>query len=212
MTKFSWTPENVSSTKTAHRSIRTYIEQTELRTMLRAAMNFSEWPEDPVIAEFGCGFGRLLPVASEFSDHVWGFEREPGLASLAHKLTEATIARVTNLWDVGGNFGQEIDLSYSFTVLQHMSDLDAKKVIDAMLAVTKSFIIIGEDTDPRYHFVDKSDNSHFTHGRSVKWYSKALEPMVLRGIKARHVEPGYKKLGTPRAIVGHWMLFERVVR
>lgn len=215
MTKFSWTPENVSSTKTAQRSIRTYIEQYQLRELLHhAELSSDRQMVEPVIAEFGCGFGRLLPVALEFSSRVWGFEREESLAELASKLTQASIVNVVNLWDFPTRMGikDEVDISYVFTVLQHMTDKDAKKVLDTMLAITKDdgFIIVGEDTDPRYHYVDKNDPKHFTNGRSVAWYREALKPMKLWTIRPRLVEPGYKSRGAPRSIVGHWMLFTRI--
>src|SRR5688572_3092161 len=200
--KFNWTPENVSATKPAARSIRTYIEQTELREMLVAA----RLPEGAIAAEYGCGFGRLLPVLQEFSDRVYGYERNIEMALLAAKLLpDAKVFRVENLWQANEPF----DFGMTFTVLQHMSDKDAISVINTMKrsVMPTGKILIGEDTDPSYRFQDKDDPTHFTIGRSVAWYREALKPFKLIIVKPRRVEPGYKSRGKPRPIVGHLMLF-----
>lgn len=212
--RFQWTPENVSSTKTAERSVRTYLEQAQLRDVLAFAagvpvrsVRASRPFED--VAEIGCGFGRLMPVLEEFAVGVFGFERETELVAKASKLLPyATVVNVPELQTLPAEDGR-FGLTMTFTVVQHMSDKDASQVLSETKRITApdGYVLVVEDTNPHYHYQDKRDRTHFTHGRSVGWYREQLQPFELVKLWRRQVEPGYKHVGRHWTHVGHYMLF-----
>ena len=84
------------------------------------------------VAEFGCGYGRLLPVAEEFTHEVYGFERErkmvqEGLA-LFPNLRLATVADLSRV----PLADDAVDLAFSFTVLQHIETRHAERIIETI--------------------------------------------------------------------------------
>lgn len=204
MKRFIWTPENVSATNSAARSIRTYIEQRDLRQILSPLGPFDG------AAEVGCGFGRMLPVLGEFASRVVGFEREPAMVEAARRLLPWAVIiqpkRITDMQDDNGLLNQAFDFVMTFTVLQHLSDRDARDVLNELQRLSRRYVLLAEDTDPGYAYSDKRDPSHFTFGRSVETYEAMMAPFRLVAIYPREVEPGYKGRNPP--IVGHYMLFE----
>src|SRR5574337_2209768 len=62
---------------------RTYFEQRTLSNFIRAQLGGNSVKSG---VEFGCGYGRMLPVLSEFADEVMGIERDAELAAIASSL------------------------------------------------------------------------------------------------------------------------------
>src|SRR5574337_785639 len=62
---------------------RTYFEQRELGKVI-AAIQDGKFTKYGV--EFGCGYGRMLPVLHEFAEKVIGIERDQELARIALSL------------------------------------------------------------------------------------------------------------------------------
>ncbi len=206
---FRWTPDNVSALDPAARSIKTYIEQRDLRHILDIISDQCE--SHLTCAEVGAGFGRMTVLLDDYSlpGQTTAFEREPDMVAAMLRLLPSVNAvhvnALTNLPAEDGAF----DLVMSFTVLQHMTDLTARGVLSEMARISRRYVLVVEDTDPEYHYVDKKTSGHFTHGRMPEWYGRYLPGFELKQSWDREVEPGFTYKGVPRPIVGAYMLFEK---
>src|SRR6056297_2588348 len=67
-------------------SVRNYLEQRDLRILLQGIATKTNIGS---AAEFGCGFGRMTQVLSEFCNEVIGIEREIDLIEEARQLIPA---------------------------------------------------------------------------------------------------------------------------
>ena len=125
-------------------ALRTYLEQAEVRRYLGRAAGERTLAR---AAEVGCGYGRLLPVLSEFAERVTGFERQPEFAAEAAKLHPTReIVRVESLARLPSP-DRAFDFVLTFTVLQHLTD--PVKALMEMRRVLKPGGVIGvreEDT------------------------------------------------------------------
>lgn len=92
---------------------RTLLEYQQLRQVFESL----KIPRVYHAAEFGCGYGRMLPFLCEIADNVYGFERDRELAELAHKLNpHCGVFHFEGLETF--SFGFELVLTYTF--LQHL--------------------------------------------------------------------------------------------
>ena len=198
----TWTPTDVVDVSGPAALLRNYREQHDLRRFLESAA-----ARGPIrrACDVGCGFGRLVPVLAERAGSVVGFEREPSLVATARTLLpDATIVQLDTL-AVLPEADASFDFALTFTVLQHMPDADAERVIAEIRRVVApgGSILIVEETDPA---LEAGDPAHadlgYTRGRPVEWYAARLRPLTLQETRPRRIEPGY-----PRADVGTFMFF-----
>lgn len=201
--RFEWTPLNVTTRHIPAMSIRTYIEQKALRQILQPLGQLQH------AAEVGCGFGRMTIVLSDHAAKVSGFEREKNLVTHVQRLQpDVAIQQVEALTKLPAADGA-FDFAMTFTVLQHMSHADVRKVIAELQRISSRYVLIVEDTDPTHVYIDRKEMTHFTLGRSVEEYSAQMQPFRLVLAEPRQVEPTFRYKKQPRPFVGHYMLFER---
>jgi len=180
-----WTPADVIDVDGPELNIRSYLEHQDIRSMVavlpadrrRAAM------------EVGCGYGRLIMVFREFFPRVIGVEREPALLETARTLVSGIeYVNPAQLWDLTAVQGP-IDFAMVFTVLMHMTDSDARRVIEAIKEkVGKGWILLVEHTAGDV-VGDTTDNAAFMmHGRSIEQFEQWLKPFKLIKTQVRRVE------------------------
>lgn len=202
--RFTWTPGNVSSTRIPAMSIRTYLEQRQLRRILAGI--------EPIesAAEVGAGFGRMLVALAEHARTVTGFEREPALVKAGNQVIEREpLVRVERLDRLPAR-DRAFDLVMTFTALQHISHRETARIIAEIRRIAARYVLLVEDTDAAHAYVDKSNPMHFTYGRSVAEYERLIgAEFILRGTWPRQMERGFSYQKRPRPSVGHFMLFER---
>jgi len=183
-------------------ALRTYLEQAEVRRYLARAAAGRRLRR---AAEAGCGYGRLLPVLSEFADRVTGFERQPEFAAAAAKLHPSReIVRIGGLDRLPAPDGA-FDFLLTFTVLQHLTDRVAARAASELrrLRAPGGHVLICEETDADHRAGDVEDDDGIcTIGRSVERYSALLSPLCLLESSPRVIEPTYA-----RPDVGTYMLF-----
>jgi ubiquinone/menaquinone biosynthesis C-methylase UbiE len=207
--RFVWTPNNVASRDMARTVIRTAIEHAQTRQMLWDMPSGLAKDLDAV-CEVGAGFGRMTHMLAEDYANVVAFEREPHLiATLQRLVPKAKAVQVASLTKLPADDGSYA-LVLSFTVLQHMSDDEATAVLAEMARISSWLVLVVEDTDPDHHYLDGKEKTHFTHGRTSKWYGEHLPGFELKHSEPRRVEPGFTYKGQPRPTVGEYMLFEKV--
>lgn len=204
LSSFKWTPKNVSATKLPKMIVRNYYEQRDVRAVIERL------PTRPVnAAEVGAGFGRLTLMLPDLCDVVTAFERESEMVGVAKVMMPwVNFVKVPSLTSLPAS-DLEFDFTMIFTVLQHIADKEAYKIIDELRRITSKYCLLVEDTDPDYHYKDKRDKTHFTNGRSIEEYSRLMEGFHLIHTQPRPMEPGYGYAGIPRPFVGDYMLFER---
>lgn len=192
-------------------SLKTYLEQTDLRRFLlkargshRSLFRWGSRRETNLrnLADIGAGYGRLTPVLGEFG-RVTAFEREPALVELGQGLIpDVTWCRVDRLDQLPVRDGA-FDLALSFTVLQHLSDEDAAAVVREMRRVAPSAILLCEETDSSHHWEDPERPGLFSIGRDIKTYEALLAPMRLIAKAPRRMAVNYGRS------IGSFMLFMR---
>lgn len=195
-----WTPADVIDADGPELSLRSYLEHRDIRKML------ADVPPGrrKRAMEVGCGYGRLIVVLEEYFDEVWGVERETGLLDIARVLAPTIrYANPAALEDLSGVHGS-VDFAMTFTVLMHMTDADARKVLDAIKLKAKGgWVLIVERTDSGEVLGDNSSSAEFMdHGRSVATFEEWMKPFKLVRSLPRTVEPTY-----PRKDNGMYMLF-----
>ncbi len=197
-----WTLRDVVDVDFPAFALRTYLEQAGVRRFLARA---SAGRRLRAAAEVGCGYGRLLPVLSEFAERVAGFERQPEFAAEATRLhPTAEISRVTSLANLPARDGS-FEFVLTFTVFQHLVDTVAAKVAAEVVRIRApgGHVLICEETDPEQVSGDvRNESGICTIGRSAGSYARLLAPLRLLESTSRVVEPTY-----PRADVGTYLLF-----
>ena len=195
-----WTPADVIDADGPELSLRSYLEHRDIRTMV------AKIPENrrKRAMEVGCGYGRLIVVLEEFFPEVWGVERETSLLEIAKTLAP-TIRYVnpTELSDLSG-VPAPVDFAMTFTVLMHMTDADARKVVEAIKLKAKGgWVLIVERTDRGEIVGDNTDAAKFMdHGRTVEDFSNWMKPFRLIAKMPRTLEPTYLRKDS-----GTFMLF-----
>jgi SAM-dependent methyltransferase len=202
MSRHNWRFDEVSDIDGAASTVRNYLEQRDVRRCLEAVRG-----ERPIrsACDVGCGYGRLTMVLTEFAPRVVGFEREEGLLSEARRLQPGIewvpIADLSSLPAPGGVF----DFAMTFTVLQHVNDVTARRVVQELQRIAAgAFILLVEETDPSLGAELPPDwPTGLTRGRPAATYESWMDPWRLCLSFPRQIEPGY-----PRADVGTYMLFQ----
>jgi SAM-dependent methyltransferase len=195
-----WTPADVIDADGPELSMRSYLEHRDIRKMLA---DIPAGRRGRGI-EIGCGYGRLVIVLEEFFSEVWGVERETGLLDIARALAPTIkYANPAALEDLSGVPGP-VDLAMTFTVLMHMTDADARKVLDAAKAKAKGgWVLIVERTDEGKALGNNADSAEFMdHGRSIAVFEQWMKPFRLVRTMPRVIEPTYERKDN-----GHYMLF-----
>lgn len=196
-----WTPADVIDADGPELSLRSYLEHRDIRKML------AHVPADRRrrAMEVGSGFGRLVVVLEEFFPEVWGVEREPGLLEISRELSPSIrYANPSVLHDLSA-VPDPVDFAMIFTVLMHMTDADARKVLDAMKAKARGgWVLLVERTDTGVVYGDNTDSAKFmAHGRPVETFAEWMRPFRLVASMPRTIEPTY---ACPDQ-VGTYMLF-----
>jgi len=201
VSRHSWRFEEVSDISGAASSLRNYLEQRDVRRCLETA---SQERAIRSAADVGCGYGRLTPVLGEFAARVAGFEREEALLALARRLQPrvewAAIPDLSSLPAPDGAF----DFAMTFTVLQHVPDEAARRIIRELQRVAAGgFVLLVEETDASLgDDRPESWSGGLTRGRPVETWRAWMDPWTLTLSFPRAIEPGY-----PREDVGTYMLF-----
>lgn len=200
-----WIPyrmDDVVDTNGPRFAVRNYIEQRDLRSAL---IMIKERATLERAVEFGCGYGRMTQVLTEFASRVVGFEREEEFTKVATSLIpEADFVQVNDLAQVPleNDFA---DAVVTFTFLQHLINSQAEKVAKEILRVLSpsGHVLICEETDESHIAGATNDPmGQCTIGRSVEKYAEFFQPFTLIHSSPRRIEPGY-----PRANTGTYMLF-----
>lgn len=183
--------------------VRTYIEHRDLR----AIMNLVHC-RHPVrtAVEFGCGYGRMTQVLTEFASEVTGLERESEFVARATPLMPNIrfvqcddLARVPLKDDC-------MDFVLTFTFVQHLIDRQAMAVLQELKRCLRKpgFVLLCENTDENQVVGDIDDPAgNCTIGRAVETYESWAAPLKLVYTQPRRIEPGY-----PHPKVGTYMLFQ----
>lgn len=128
---------------------RTYWEHRELRNFMGSIVSIDLNSKIfKQAAEFGTGYARMTPVLTEFAENVIGFERDEELAAIAKESFKpfGVIHRVESLEKVPAPV-KSIDLLLTYTVIQHMPDEEAQRVINEIKRVltTNAYVFLVED-------------------------------------------------------------------
>ena len=205
----NWIPyqmKDVVDVNDANISVRNYIEQKDLRCYLNVINNKRKIK---TAAEFGCGYGRMTQVLTEFASEVIGVEREQSFIDEATQLIPNVNFIQTNDLSSKVLKSETFDVIITFTFLQHLIDDKAQKVIREMIGCLKSHghILICEETDESHISGNINDPlGQCTIGRSVKKYCEYFKPLVLDFTAQRRIEPTY-----PRENTGTYMIFRKTV-
>jgi len=186
-------PEFIARTYAEHRDVRRYLCDVTARGAISEA------------CDVGAGYGRMCWVLSEFAEKVVAFEREQSFvdkgAFLQPVVDFRRVSALTALPAPDDQFG----MGLSFTVLQHLDDVTARKTIGEIQRVVRpnGHALLCEETDVSHQPGKQSaTNRTSTHGRSVATYQAWMSPYTLVGSSPREIERGY-----PRTDVGTYMLF-----
>lgn len=173
-------------------TLRTYLEQTDVRAWLTRINRIMKIRS---LADIGAGYGRLTPVLAEFADHVLAFEREPHfVADIARYQPQVDVRQIESLGRLPVRTAT-LDVALAFTVLQH---LDNSEVLDVAaelkrIIVPGGHILLCEATDQSlYYDEETSPEGGVTIGRSVEHYQRLFTPFNLIDTAPRRTEPGYQ--------------------
>jgi SAM-dependent methyltransferase len=222
-----WRQEHVVDVRDAAFSIRTYLEQGDVRALLEQAARIRHaraWDHDSpagrsarpeparpraletrAACEVGSGYGRMTVVLTEFFDEVVGFEREAHFVEEARRLLPAIrFEEVASLTELPAS-DDAFDCVLTFTVLQHLTDRVLAQTAHEISRIVKpgGHLLMCEETDPSHRggAVDDPDDT-CTIGRPVSKYEELFPAFTLLDTRPRHIEPTY-----PRPDVGMFMLF-----
>lgn len=194
---FRWTVSDVANATGPDYNVRCYLERRTLRELLRELAP----PGARLGVEVGCGYGRLTMVLTEFCESVVGLEREGSLLEVARPLLPdiefRQVERLTSLPLEDG----VADVAMTFTVLQHMTDEDARGVVAELKRIVApgGLVLLMEKTDPESRYGDVDDGTQFlSQGRTVETWADWLAPLPLVHWVEGKVEPtcpGYDRVG-----------------
>ena len=179
---------------------RTYLEHAAVRTILARVGRLRR------ACELGCGYGRMTVVLQEFADRVTGFERERHLVETARRLTPGiAFQEVSELALVDDP--EPYDLVMTFTVLQHLTDVDARRTCARMTQLAPDgYVLLVEKTDPVAITPTHADGRVFlSRHRAIETYAEFLMPFRLVATLPRPTEPA--PAGEPERPGGTMMLF-----
>jgi SAM-dependent methyltransferase len=199
-----WQHQHVVDATGPSYALRTYLEQSDIRSWLK---HISHTVEIRSAADIGAGYGRLTPVLTEFAKQVVAFEREPHfVADIQQLLPHVYTRQVQTLahLPVPASLFQCV---LTFTVLQHLDDNEVIETVAELkrIIAAPGFVLLCEETDPALDYDDEdSPEGGITVGRSVADYRRLLAPLNLVATAPRRVEPGYHHAA------GTYRLFQRM--
>jgi SAM-dependent methyltransferase len=182
-----WTRDAVSDADGPAAAVRNYREHATIRNILRSIASNGKLER---ACELGCGYGRVIMVLKEFSEVTKGFEREEELVAIARSLQpDVEFERVPALDKVPVD--AEYDLAMICTVLQHLTDDEARRVCDVMKRLApRGHVLIIEKTEPYLLTENVSDGKQFlSRARTVETYQDFMRPFRLVSVTDRVLEP-----------------------
>ena len=182
-----WTRDAVSDADGPAAAVRNYLEHATIRKIVRSIVPNGKLRR---ACELGCGYGRVIMVLKEFAEVTKGFEREEELVAIARSLQpDVDFERVNALTEVP--IDAEYDLAMICTVLQHMTDDDARRVCDVMKRLAAhGHVLIIEKTEPYLVTQNIDDPRKFmSHARAVQTYEEFMRPFRLISVTDRVLEP-----------------------
>lgn len=185
-------------------TVRTYLEQADLRSWLHRVAGLTEIRR---AADVGAGYGRLTPVLTEFAEQVVAFEREPHFVADIQRFQPQVEAFQVPALTTLPTPDEMFQFVLTFTVLQHLSDDELFGTISELkrIIADSGFVLLCEATDPAIFYAEEdSAEGGVTIGRSVADYQRLLAPFTLIATAPRRVEPTFACLDT-----GTYMLFQR---
>lgn len=190
-----WTPDNVTNTSKPALAIRCYWEHQGVRRALEQ-INLKSFNKGA--ADVGCGYGRLTPVLCEFAFRVVGYDQSAELLEMARPLVpEVTF---TQAWiDDIPAIDKSFDVAMAFTVIQHLDDDTAERVLAEMKRIA-GYVLLVEGTHVEVGSVE-AEGPHTIYRRPCV-YEQMMLPFRLIWTAPRVVEPTRKQRG------GTYMLFE----
>jgi SAM-dependent methyltransferase len=194
-----WTESDVVDATGASLVVRTYIEQSEVRSYLTHVAK--QTPLDSA-CDVGAGYGRMSCVLKEFCDRVVAFEKDPMLVRKgSHLLPSIEYCRIDSLASLPAA-DDEFDFALTFTVLQHLEDDFARSAITEICRVVRNdgYVLLCEETiDDRDHPADQYAGYR---PRRLERYKEWMRPFYLVATSPRLAERSY-----PRIHIGSYMLF-----
>jgi len=187
--RFVWTVTAVNDVQGPEANVRNYIEHATVRAILSEISTIKTLQ---TAGEIGSGYGRMTPVLKEFAPQVYGFEREKHLVEIARKLLPAIhFICVDSLY--GFETNDTFDFLMTCTVLQHMTDDDAKSVIEKMKKLVPSgwILLIEKNEEYRTSSNQSQGDIFLSRARSVETYTEWMKPFELVNVRNRILEPTY---------------------
>lgn len=142
---------------------------------LQLARMFSSLSKRGSAVDLGCGYGRNLPILSQYFDSVVGIERDQELGLIASRLcTEsASVLLVDALFNTEQP-ADSVDLILTYTVLQHLNDEEMEKTAKEMIHILTpcGAIILVEETAKECAHPPRTSGGHGTYPRSEERYAE----------------------------------------
>ena len=182
-----WTRDAVSDADGPAAAVRNYLEHSTIRRILQGITASGKFRR---ACELGCGYGRVIMVLKEFAAVTKGFEREEELVRTARTLQPDVIfERVPALTEVP--IDAEYDLAMICTVLQHLTDDEARRVCDVMRRLAPhGYVLVIEKTEPNLITDNTTDGKQFlSRARTVDVYKEFMHPFRLQSVTERVLEP-----------------------
>ena len=184
-----WTSFAIAEADEPALVVRTYLEHAAIRAIL-AGLPLRR------VCELGCGYGRMTMALQEFAPFVKGFEREAHLVEIARALLpHLQFQEVSDLALVEDS--EPYDLVMTFTVLQHLTDIDARRVCARMKELAPTgYVLCVEKTETVNVTAQRTDGRRFlSRARSVATYQEYLHPFRLIATSPRPAEPTEQAAG-----------------
>lgn len=182
-----WTRDAVSDADGPAAAVRNYLEHETIRRILREITGGAKLRR---ACELGCGYGRVIMVLQEFAEVTKGFEREEELVRIARSLQPGvTFECVPALTKVP--IDDQYDLAMICTVLQHLTDDEARRVCEVMRGLApRGHVLIIEKTEPYLITENTTDGKQFlSRARTVETYQSFMQPFRLSSVTDRVLEP-----------------------
>lgn len=187
--RFVWTTTHVSDAYGPADNVRNYLDRRTIRSVLSEIAR-----QKPLrrACELGCGYGRVIMVLKEFAEFVKGFEREAHLVTVARSLLPdlafEQVGSLADIWDE-----TPYDVAMTCTVLQHLTDSDAREVCKVMKRLAPAgHILCIEKTENIATTANTEDGTRFiSQARPVEVYADFMHPFRLVRVQNRVVEPTY---------------------
>jgi SAM-dependent methyltransferase len=198
-----WTEQDVVDASGADLVVRTYLEQSEVRRYLGHVGRKTSLAS---ACDVGAGYGRMSCVLHEFCDQVAAFEKDPLLARKGSTLLPVIqFSCVDSLASLPAA-DDEFDFALTFTVLQHLEDELARRVIAEIARIVRrgGYALLCEETfDDRDTTLTLADPLAGYRPRRLEQYKEWIYPFRLVATSPRLAERSY-----PRINVGSYLLFQ----